>query len=181
MLDWLIRWRLAAFERDFGYDADYARTLLAADRRALLAFAKLQRISTYCKDLPAAAWYAAKILAARREDCGPCTQLMVTMAERAGVETAMLRAIVAGDLAAMPADAALAYRFARAVLDHDPAADHLRAEVLGRFGPRGLVSLAFGITAARLYPTVKYALGHAASCARITIGGEAVPMAPGLP
>ena len=34
-----------------------------------------------------------------------------------------------------------------------------------------VVSLAFAITAARLYPTVKYALGHGKACMRIVVGG----------
>jgi hypothetical protein len=177
MLDWLIRRRLAAFERKYGYDAGYARALLAADRQALLAFGKVQGISTYRRDVPAAAWYAAKLIAAASEDCGPCTQLMVTMAEQDGVDPAVLRAVAGGDLAAMPPDVALAYRFARAVLDHDPAADRLREEVVRRFGPRGLVSLAFAVTSARIYPTVKYALGYATSCSRVTIGGIPAPVA----
>jgi hypothetical protein len=57
-------------------------------------------------------------------------------------------------------------------LRHAPEADDLREEVLRRFGKRGLVSLAFAMTAARLYPTVKYAMGHGHACMRLTIGGE---------
>jgi hypothetical protein len=37
-----------------------------------------------------------------------------------------------------------------------------------------LISLAFAITAARLDPTVKYALGHGKSCTRIVVGGTPV-------
>jgi hypothetical protein len=39
----------------------------------------------------------AKIVAAVTEDCGPCTQLAVTMAERDGLSAETLRAIVAED------------------------------------------------------------------------------------
>jgi hypothetical protein len=36
------------------------------------------------------------------------------------------------------------------------------------------VSLAFAITASRMYPTVKYALGHGQACRRITVDGKPV-------
>jgi hypothetical protein len=36
------------------------------------------------------------------------------------------------------------------------------------------VSLAFAITAARIYPTVKYALGHGKACMRVVVGGTPV-------
>jgi len=48
------------------------------------------------------------------------------MAERAGVDAKVLRAILMDDPTAMPDDVALAWRFTRATLDHDPAAGHQR-------------------------------------------------------
>ena len=36
------------------------------------------------------------------------------------------------------------------------------------------MSLAFAITAARIYPTVKYALGHGKACMRVVVGGKPV-------
>jgi hypothetical protein len=176
MLRWLLRRRLAAFERDFDYDAGYAHDILAADPGALLRFGRVQAMGHYCRDVPRDAWYAAGIAGTMAEDCGPCTQLGVTMAEREGIPAATLRAIVARDDAAMPPDVALAFRFAQAVLAHDPAADDLRAQILERWSPRALVSLAFAITAARIYPTMKYALGHGRACMRVSVGGATVPV-----
>jgi len=176
MLKWLLQRKLDAFEREFDYDASYVRDILAADPGAALRFGRVQALGQYCRDLPRAAWYAAGITATMAEDCGPCTQLGVTMAEREGIPAATLRAIVARDVAAMPPDVAFAFRFAQAVLAHDPAADDLRAEILERWGPRALVSLAFAITAARMYPTMKYALGHGQACTRVSVGGATVPV-----
>src|SRR5215467_3031176 len=94
------------------------------------------------------------------------------MAQRDGVDPAILRAVVTRDLRGMPEDVALAVRFTETTLRHAPEADDLREEVIRRFGKRGLVSLAFAMTAARLYPTLKYAMGHGRACMRLTIGGE---------
>ena len=98
------------------------------------------------------------------------------MAQRDGIDPAVLRAVVARDIAAMPFEVALALRFAEASLSHAPEADDLRDEVVRRFGQRGLVSLAFALTASRLYPTLKYAMGHGRACMRVTIGGETRPV-----
>jgi hypothetical protein len=176
MIKWFLRRRIAAFERSWNYDASYLRAVLDADPRALTMFGRAAALGRYRKDVPVSAHAAAGIVVVMSEDCGPCTQIGVDMAERAGVDPAILRAIVARDFAAMPYDVALAARFTEASLRHAPGADDLREEVVRRFGRRGLVSLAFAILAARLYPTLKYALGYGRSCTRVTIGGESRPV-----
>ena len=174
MLKWFIRSRLAKVQRDTGYDPTYLEEILDADTGAFLRFARVRGVSEYRKDVPVDVWYAVRILSAMSEDCGPCTQLMVTMAERAGVAPAVLAAIVRADDAAMPAPVRLGVQFGRAVLAHDPAADALREEVVRAWGPRGLVSLAFALVTARMYPTLKYAMGHGRACQRVLVAGAPV-------
>src|SRR5262245_5546570 len=174
MLRWLLRRQIAALERTYGYDAGYARDILDADMSGFVKFAMLNGMAQHRRNIPAEAWYAAKLAATLAEDCGPCTQFVVTMAEREGLAPDVIAAMVAGDLPALPDDAVLALRYARAVLAHDTSADELRDAILARWGKRGLVSLAFAITSARLLPTVKYALGHGQACRRITVGGRVV-------
>ena len=176
MLRWFLRRQVAAFERAWNYDASYLRALIDADPRAMLAFGKLQRIVNYRKDLPPAVYAAAGLVAVMQEDCGPCTQLGIDMAQQGGVDPAVLRAIVARDFAVMPEDVALAVRFAEATLGRNAEADGLRDEVVRRFGQRALISLAFALLAARMYPTMKYALGYGQTCTRLTIGGETRPV-----
>jgi len=170
MIKWaLLRW-VDKFERDWNYDAGYMRDMIGVSPRAAWLFSRGQ----FRRDVPLEAWCAAGITAVRHEDCGPCTQLAVTMAERAGVSLEVLRAVLADDPRAMPQDAALAWRFTRATLAHDAAADDYREVIVERWGRRALVSLAFAITAARMYPTVKYALGHGKACTRVVVGGTPV-------
>jgi hypothetical protein len=95
------------------------------------------------------------------------------MALSEGVPKSIIRAIVARDFAQMGPDAALGVRLADATLSHEPA-DELRAEALKRFGQQGLISLAYAIASARVYPTVKRVLGHAHTCERVTVAGETV-------
>jgi hypothetical protein len=102
------------------------------------------------------------------------------MAERQGVRPEILRAVLTDDVAAMPEEVALAWRFTRATLAHDSAADACRNEITRRWGPRAVVTLAFAITAARMYPTVKYAMGHGKMCSRIIVDGAPVAVDRGL-
>jgi hypothetical protein len=176
MLKWFLRRQIAAFERTWNYDATYIREMIDADPQAVMVFGKVQGLGRYRKDVPPVVHCAVGIVAVMAEDCGPCTQLGIDMAQRQGVDPAILRAVVARDYAAMPAEVALAVRFAEASLAHAPEADDLREEVLRCWGKRGLLSLAFAMLAARTYPTLKYALGHGRSCTRLVIGGEARPV-----
>ena len=120
------------------------------------------------------ALFAAGITAVRHEDCGPCTQLGVAMAERAGVDPKVLRAVLTETPMMMPPDVALAWRFTRATLDHDPSADQYRDEIIKRWGPRAVVSLAFAIVTARSIRRSRYAMGHGKACTRVVVGGAPI-------
>ncbi len=174
MLKWLMHRGVAAFERQWQYDAAYMHDLIDTDPRAAWAFQRATALGRYRRALPADALAAASLTAVRMEDCGPCTQLGVAMAERAGVDAAVLRAVLTGDAAAMPDHVALVWRFTRATLTHDPEADRFRDDIERRWGRQAVVSLAFAILTARMYPTVKYALGHGTACARVVVGGAPV-------
>jgi hypothetical protein len=176
MLKWFLRRQIAAFQAAWNYDAGYMLEVIDADPGAFMKFGKVLGISRYRKDVPLAPYCAAGIVAVMAQDCGPCTQLAIDMAERDGVDPAVLRAVVARDLIAMPFEVALAARFAEASLRHAPETDELREEVLRHWGKRGLISLAFAITSAALFPTLKYALGHGRACTRLKIGGDIQPV-----
>jgi hypothetical protein len=174
MIDWFIRRRLAAFERRYGYDVGYALELLAATRKGFMHYARIAGMANHRDGVPLEPWYAAKLAAVRTEDCGPCTQLVVDMAREAGVADAVLRAVLRGDLDALSAEAALAVRYALATIAHAPELQALREQALQRWGERGLASLALTITGTRLFPMLKYALGHGQACQRVQVGAEAV-------
>lgn len=168
----LIRRRLDAFERDYDYDMGYGRQILATSPDAMLRLARLMSFAEYREDAPLGAWFAARLAGAMGEDCGPCTQLLVRMAERSGVAASDLRAILRREPQQMSAEAALGFRFAEAALAHDPGADALRQEVVRRWGDKALLSLCYALSAARLIPTLKYALGHGQACLRVRVGSE---------
>ena len=172
MIRWFFNRQLSAFENRWGYDASYAREVLEVDPMALVAFMMVSGVMGNRKGVPQAARFAVGLVGVIAEDCGPCSQLGVDMAIAAGVDPKVMRAVAQRDYAAMPEDVVLAVRFAEASLAHSPQADEPREEIVRRWGKRGLVSLAMALTAARMYPTVKYALGHGRACMRLNFAGE---------
>jgi hypothetical protein len=175
MLKWMIHRKLNAFEREHGYDASYMHAVVDTDVWAFVKFARATGLGHYRKDVPADVYAAATLTSSIQADCGPCTQLGVGFALHAGVPADTIAAVVRKDEAAMSPDVALGVRFARAVLARDAEADACREEIVRRWGPRGVLTLAFGIMGAQLYPTLKYALGHGQACTRVVIAGETIP------
>lgn len=177
MIRWLIERKLRKFEQEFSYDTTYTREIMDGGLGAILQFSKAAKLSDYRKGVPLEAWYAAKVATIFAEDCGPCTQLVVKMAEREGVKAETLRAVLAGEASKLGPDEALAYEFARAVDQRDlHRSDELRKEVVRRWGQEGLVSLALMMTGTRMYPQVKYALGHGHACTLVRVAGAATPL-----
>jgi len=174
---YLSRW-LDGFEKTFSYDASYMRHVLRVSPASLVKFALGTRAPDV-KAAPAEALIAAGLVGTLAEDCGPCVQVGVDIATAQGVSPAVLRAIIAGDEAAMGETAALGYRFARASLARDlEAADPLRDEIVRRWGDKALVAISLALVASRMYPTLKYALGYGKTCSRVVVAGEnVVPLA----
>ncbi len=169
----LARW-LNKFEKTFNYDASYMRHVLRVNPGSLLKFS-LGTQAADRKAAPPEALVAAGLVGTLSEDCGPCVQVGVDIATASGVDPKVLRAIIAGDEAGMGETASLAYRFARASLARDmEVCDPLRDEIVRRWGDKALVAISLSIVAARMYPTLKYALGYGKSCSRVTVSGETV-------
>ncbi|MDP3746832.1 MAG: hypothetical protein Q8Q88_07250 [Phenylobacterium sp.] len=176
MLKTFLTSQIDKMERTWSYDASYMRHVLEASPATFLKFGFVTGLVDR-KAAPAAALAAAGIAGTLAEDCGPCTQISVDMAAAGGVKPHVLRAILARDEAAMGEDAVLAWRFAQASLARDmEAADPLRDEIVRRWGDRGLVAVSMAITTARMYPTLKYALGYGKACSRVTVAGEPAPL-----
>ncbi len=61
MLKWLLHRKLAAFEREHGYDASYMHEVLDTDLGAFLKFARAIGIGAYRKDVPREVYLAAAL------------------------------------------------------------------------------------------------------------------------
>lgn len=165
---------LNRFEKQNSYDVSYSRYILKNSTSAFWKFAQVNSMASHNEGLPRDVYHAVKITSAMNADCGPCTQLVVGWAEKAGVPAATIRAILLRDFDRMPSDVALAVRFAEASLARDLAADSLRERIRTKWGDKGVITMAFAITAGQIFPTVKYALGYGHACTLVSVEGELV-------
>jgi hypothetical protein len=174
MLKLLLVQQVSKLEQRFDYDAAYMHQMLEVSPGAFLKFSILTGLVDRNAASPEAI-AAARIATTLLEDCGPCVQISVDMAAAEGVDPEILKAIVLGNEEAMGDDAALGWRFARACLARDmELADPLRDEIEARWGDRGVLAMSLAITTARMYPTVKYAMGFGKACSRVMVAGEAL-------
>lgn len=175
------RFIASKLERPFGYDASYMHDLADVSPTTFLKFSVVTSLVSR-RDAPAEALAAAGLVGTLAEDCGPCTQISVDLALQGGARPQILRAILAGDEAAMGEDARLGYRFARASLAKDlEAAEAQRDEVVRRWAKKGLVALSLALTTARMYPTLKYAMGYGKTCSKVMVQGQSASFAKPLP
>ena len=164
MIARILKKQVAGFGDRYGYDAGDLKELVDID---LIGAVKLLLAGAFIRHrfgLPAAPWFAARITAARRADCGTCLKLAIDMAVEAGVPLAAIRRLLLGSGKESPPDMQLAARYARAVLDNDPGLPATIEACARRWGKRGLAGLAAAVTAGQFYPVLKRGLGHGSSC-----------------
>jgi len=160
---------LKAFSERYAYDVSYMRHMLKVSPAAFFKFAKLTELSQHCEAAPKDALFAAKLVGAVTEDCGPCVQIAVNMAREAGVDPAQIEAVLKRDRAAMNEDAALGFQFADAVVRRAPSEDEVRDAVRTQWGEAAVIDLTLAVQIGRVYPMVKAGLGFAKTCGRVSI------------
>lgn len=171
MLQFFARRMLRKFQARYNYDASYMETMLRESPAAFFKFSKIMGISRFREVVPVEACFAAKIVGALNEDCGPCTQLVVDMAREAGMRDDQIEAVLAANPGAMTVNTALSYAFARAVADRADD-DVYRDAVRKQWGEKGVIELTLALQIGRIFPMVKAGLGHAVACRRIVIDGR---------
>lgn len=169
MLQKLILSRLAKEEARLGASLDYLRHILRTSTRAFFRFTKIMPISTYRETVPVEAYYVARLVATRDEDCGTCVQIELNLAQTEGVAKPLLEAVIDQDPSRLPQALADTYRFAEAVVAASIEAGKLRPKIVGHFGERGLVEIALAIGSSRFFPIVKRSLGYATSCSQVAL------------
>ena len=176
MLKRLMRSGIHQIERRFGYDATYMHEMLDASGSAFFKFSLFQVMSQHQGPVPTEAAAAARIGAVLVEDCGPCVQITVDMALAAGVSPEIVAALLKRDWASAGPDASLAFKLAEAAARNAPEAVELSQLAERRWGKAGLVAIALGAASARVYPTVKRAMGHGAICEKVRIEDRIIEM-----
>ncbi|WP_028349068.1 hypothetical protein [Bradyrhizobium murdochi] len=174
MRSWIARRGLRAFAKRYGYDVSYLEMMLNESPAAFFKFAPIMKAAAHLEAVPTDASFAAKIVGALAEDCGPCTQLVVDMALEAGMAKDQIEAVLRRDPRAMNDATMLGFRFADAVVRRSANDDEFRDAVRAQWGPKGVIDLTMALQLGRMFPMVKAGLGYAKECRRVSVNGHNV-------
>lgn len=174
MLKYFLNRQIGRLEREFGYDATYARELAEAAPLGTLTMFLTNQLVGRPRQIPVEAWFGGQAAAALHADCGPCVQLGVAMATRAGVSPQVMKSLLAGNLEAVSEETRTAFLFVGYALRRLPEADVLREQLVARYGQRAVAKLSFRAAVVHLFPTLKALLGHARTCSRVRVGDETI-------
>jgi hypothetical protein len=174
MRSWIARRMLRATSKRYGYDTSYLEMMLKESPSAFFKFARVVKASAHREVIPVETSFAAKLVGALAEDCGPCTQLVVDMALEAGMPTDQIEAVLRRDLHSMNGTTILGFRFADAVVCRSADDEEHRDAVRSRWGQKGVIDLTMALQMGRMFPMVKSALGYAKECRRVTVSGHNV-------
>ncbi len=174
MLNFFAERGLKEFSERYDYDVSYMRHMLNTSQGAFFKFSKLTDLAQHCEAAPKQALFAAKLVGAVAEDCGPCVQLVVNMAREAGVAHDQIEAILMRDRSAMNGDTALGFNFADAIVRREPYNDEVREAVRASWGDAGVLDLTLAVQIGRVFPMIKAGLGYAKECARVSIDDRPV-------
>ena len=174
MRNWIARRSLRAFAKRYGYDVGYFEMLLNESPAGFFKFAPLMKAAAHREAVPVEASFAAKIVGALAEDCGPCTQLVVDMALEAGMPKDQIEAVLRRDPRAMNEATTLGFRFADAVVRRSSDDEEFRDAVKAQWGQKGVIDLTMALQLGRIFPMVKAGLGYAKECRRVTVNGHHV-------
>jgi hypothetical protein len=174
MRSWIARRLLRKYGKRYGYDVSYLEMMLSESPAAFFKFAPVMKASAHREAVPIEASFAAKIVGALAEDCGPCTQLVVDMALEAGMARDQIEAVLRRNPRAMNDATTLGFRFADAVVRRSADDDEFRDAVRAQWGEKGVIDLTLALQLGRMFPMVKAGLGYARECRRVTVDGHNV-------
>lgn len=178
MRSYLARRGLKAFGNRYDYDIGYMQHILDVSPRAFFGFARLMGLARHREAAPYSAIFAAKLVGARHEDCGPCLQLAADMAREARMDDDQINAVLANDPDAMNAATGLGYRFAMALVDLTDDLTCARDALRAAHGEKGVIDLTFAVQIGRMFPMMKNGLGYGQVCQRIHVGETLVDLRP---
>ena len=164
MLKTLLHHSTRQFEQRYAYDASYLHRLIDTSLGAGLRSALLPLLSQYRGPKTGQAIWAGAALASVLEgDCGPCAQLVIDLGLEAGIDGAQLAACTREDWEAA-GDVGFGFRFGRAAIADEVAAQSLGEIIEQRFGVETRAAACFAAATSRAYPVLKRGLGHGAPC-----------------
>ena len=169
MIRWLISNRLGAAERQIGVSLDYLRHMHQAAPAVFYKFLKLKSLANHRRVLPDDVLHVARIVAARRQDCGQCLQMAVNFALQQGMPAGDVQPVIDEDVEKLPSELVESYRFAESVVTNSDESERWRETVRQRYGDEGVIELSLAVAIAGVFPTMKRGMGYATSCSQTRV------------
>ncbi len=170
MIGYLLHKYVAAFERKYNYDAAYLHELADISPRDFYGFAKVQMTLQSKHHAPNDALQAAAIGGALVEDCGPCVQIASDRAVEAGMSRRDHQSRFFPVSQPDPMRNSVSIMRARCWTAARTCGRTAPETIEARWSKRGLIALTFMAMAARNFPVIKRALGHARTCQSVRVG-----------
>lgn len=164
MLKRYLRHESARFAGRYDYDTAYLDEIIDVDPRGAFKLGLVSFFTEHRFGIPAKVYYAAKVTAAWRTDCGSCLRLVIAMAEEAGVARKDIATLLVGAEAEKDDAMSLAARYAEAMLSNDPQMQDLVEAARDCWGPSAPAGLAAATVSGVFYPLLKRGLGHGNAC-----------------
>lgn len=159
---------IARTEKQVGCEMPYLRTLADASGAAFRRWMLAMPVTMYRKRAALDAWHLARLGATVAQDCGTCVQVIVTVAQDAGVAATTLRQAL-DDPTQLYDDARDAYAFGHAVASQAEDVPHHVARMDALFGHEAHVELALAVATCQIFPALKRGLGQSLACSLVTI------------
>ena len=165
---------ISQYEQHTGHDLTFMRAILRGSEEALTRFMNFMPLAEYGEAASKEALAVVRLVGTRSEDCGPCLQIVVDLAQKSGVDGDLIQAVLDRDTASMEPVLARVHAFAEAVCERSADAETLRLELEDELGHAVMVELALGIASTRLFPVVKRGLGFSESCSKVNVRVNAI-------
>jgi hypothetical protein len=156
------------FEAHYKYDSTYMRELLDHSLEGFAKFNSFLPLSSHMEKLKPEEYWVAKLAAMQVEDCGECLQLNVRMALEAGIARALLHAAIQGGQE-LPEQLRDVFNYARSVANHEMVDNDLMNRIETRFDKGAMLEFGLCIATAKVFPTIKRAVGYTRTCSLVEI------------
>lgn len=156
------------FENQYNYDCTYMRELLEHSPEGFAKFANFLPLSSHREKLSPDDYWVSKLVAMQAEDCGDCLQLNVRMAVEEGISKTTVEAVLEGG-DTLPSKLKDVYQYAKYLTANSSIDPQLVDRVTKYYDKGALLELGLCVATAKVFPTIKRALGYTRSCSLVKI------------
>ena len=159
---------MADFDEKYSYDSSYLLELMEASPSGFEKYYGFLPLAHHQEKSSAEALFVANLVAMQEADCGACLQLVVRMAQEAGVSNHIIGETLS-DGHLLSDDLKLVRSYARVVANAESLDPELLAAMREQFSDTAIAEIALRIASARVFPTIKRAFGRAKSCSMVPL------------